>query len=108
MAGDNRIGGRTNFKRLKGVTMKNITWKDKIETFEVMDVRGRALNFFSELRQKAAAKKNGEGLHVVQTFDPVPLYPIMSAMGFEHYTEKASKNEYHAYFYRVKKGENNV
>lgn len=72
MAGGNRIGGRTSFKRLKGVTMKNITWKDKIETFEVMDVRGRALNFFSELRQKAAAKKNGDGLHVVQTFDPVP------------------------------------
>ena len=52
--------------------MKNIAWKDKIETFEVMDVRGRALSFFSELRQKVAAKKNGEGLHVVQTFDPVP------------------------------------
>ena len=86
---------------MKGVTMKNITWKDKIETFEVMDVRGRALKFFSELRRKAAAKKNGEGLHVVQTFDPVPLYPIMSAMGFERYTEKASKNEYHAYFYRT-------
>ncbi len=108
MAGGNRIGGRTDFKRLKGVTVKNIAWKDKIETFEVMDVRGRALSFFSELRQKAAAKKNGEGLHVVQTFDPVPLYPIMSVMGFERYTEKASKNEYHAYFYRVKKGENNV
>lgn len=29
-------------------------------------------------------------------------------MGFERYTEKASKNEYHAYFYRVKKGENNA
>lgn len=41
--------------------MKNITWKDKIETFEVMDVRGRALNFFSELRQKAAALKRLKG-----------------------------------------------
>lgn len=88
--------------------MKNITWKDKIETFEVMDVKGRALSFFSELRQKAAARKTARACKVVQTFDPVPLYPIMSAMGFEHYTEKASKNEYHAYFYRVKKGENNV
>ena len=40
--------------------MKNITWKDKIETFEV-DVRGRALNFFSELGQKAAALKRRKG-----------------------------------------------
>lgn len=87
--------------------MKNIMWKDKIETFDVMDVRDRSLNFFSELRQKAVAKKNGEGLHVVQSFDPIPLYLVMSAMGFEHYTEKVSKSEYHAYFYRVKKGENN-
>lgn len=61
---------------------------DKIETFEVMDVRGRELNFFSELRQKVAAKKNGEGLHVVQTFDLISLYPVMSAMGFEHYSER--------------------
>lgn len=40
--------------------MRNITWKDKIETFEVI-VRGRALNFFSELRQKAAALKRRKG-----------------------------------------------
>ena len=45
--------------------MKNIMWKDKIETFDVMDVRDRSLNFFSELRQKAAAKKNGEGLQIM-------------------------------------------
>ena len=29
VAGGNRIGGRTNFKRLKGVTMKNITWQSE-------------------------------------------------------------------------------
>ena len=49
-------------------------WKDKIGTFEVMDVRGKKMDFFPALKAKAAALKNGEGLHIIQTFEPVPLY----------------------------------
>jgi len=80
-------------------------WKDKIGTFEVMDVRGKKMDFFPALKAKAAALKNGEGLHIIQTFEPVPLYPVLSLMGFEHHTEKVSGSEYHIWFYRVKKGE---
>ena len=47
-------------------------WKDKIGTFEVMDVRGKKMDFFPALKAKAAALKNGEGLHIIQTFEPVP------------------------------------
>ena len=47
-------------------------WKDKIGTFEVMDVRGKKMEFFPALKAKAAALKNGEGLHIIQTFEPVP------------------------------------
>ena len=43
-------------------------WKDKISTFEVMDVRGKKMDFFPALKAKAAALKNGEGLHIIQTF----------------------------------------
>ena len=39
-------------------------WKDKIGTFEVMDVRGKKMDFFPTLKAKAAALKNGEGLHL--------------------------------------------
>ena len=35
-------------------------WKDKIGTFEVMDVRGKKMDFFPALKAKAAALKNGE------------------------------------------------
>ena len=49
--------------------------------------------------------KNGEGLHIIQTFEPVPLYPVLALMGFEHHTEKVSGSEYHVWFYRVRKGE---
>ena len=47
-------------------------WKDKIGTFEMMDVRGKKMDFFPALKAKAAALKNGEGLHIIQTFEPVP------------------------------------
>ena len=80
-------------------------WKDKIGTFEVMDVRGKKMDFFPALKAKAAALKNGEGLHIVQTFEPVPLYPVLALMGFERHTEKVSGSEYHIWFYRVRKGE---
>ena len=60
-------------------------WKDKIGTFEVMDVRGKKLDFFPMLKAKAAALKNGEGLHIIQTFEPVPLYPVLALMGSNIY-----------------------
>ena len=63
-------------------------WKDKIGTFEVMDVRGKKMDFFPALKAKAAALKNGEGLHIIQIFEPVPLYPVLALMGFEHHMKK--------------------
>ncbi len=83
-------------------------WKDKIGTFEVMDVRGKKMDFFPALKAKAAALKNGEGLHIIQTFEPVPLYPVLALMGFEHHTEKVSGSEYHVWFYRVRKENNRM
>ena len=80
-------------------------WKDKIGTFEVMDVRGKKMDFFPALKAKAAALKNGEGLHIIQPFEPVPLYPVLALMGFERHTKKVSGSEYHVWFYRVRKGE---
>ena len=80
-------------------------WKDKIGTFEVMDVRGKKMDFFPALEARAAALKNGEGLHIIQTFEPVPLYPVLALMGFERHTEKVRGSEYHVWFYRVRKGE---
>ena len=80
-------------------------WKDRIDTFEVMDVRGKKMDFFPALKAKAAALKNGEGLHIIQTFDPVPLYPVLALMGFEYHTKKESSQKYHVWFCRVRKGE---
>ena len=37
---------------------------------------------------------------MIQVFDPVPLYPMLEGMGFEHHTERTDDGAYHAYFYR--------
>jgi hypothetical protein len=101
-----RIPSKRRELSARGVkTMSYENWKDRIGTFEVMDVRGKKLDFFPALKAKAAALKNGEGLHIIQTFEPVPLYPVLALMGFEHHTEKVSGSEYHIWFYRVRKGE---
>ena len=80
-------------------------WKDKIGTFEVMDVRGKKMDFFPALKAKAAALKNGEGLHIIQTFEPHPLYAVMEGLGYEHHTEQRSEAEFHVWFCRVEKKE---
>lgn len=43
----------------------------------------------------------GEGLEIIQSFDPIPLYEVMEDLGYEHHTEKTGDAEYHAYFYRT-------
>ncbi len=76
-------------------------WKDKVSSFKEVDVRGVQGNFFPGLKAQATQIKAGEGITVIQSFDPIPLYEVMEGLGFEHYTEKKSEGEYHAYFYRI-------
>lgn len=75
-------------------------WKNKIETFKTIDVKGIQGNFFQGLKKQAENVPAGGGLEVIQNFDPLPLYEVMEGLGFEHFTEKKNDTEYHAYFYR--------
>lgn len=75
-------------------------WKNKIGAFKTIDVRGIQGNFFQRLKKQAIGTPVGEGLEIVQNFDPIPLYEVMEGLGFEHFTEQKGGAEYHAYFYR--------
>ena len=81
--------------------MSYMDWKEKTSEFKKIDVRGIQGNFFAGLKGQAMKLNAGEGLEVVQSFDPIPLYEVMEGLGFEHYTEKKGNAEYHAYFYRA-------
>lgn len=76
-------------------------WKDKISGFKTIDVRHLQGNFFPGLQQQAKKVKVGEGLEIIQTFEPHPLYAVLGALGFEHHTEQVAPNEFHVYFYRT-------
>lgn len=90
--------------------MSYVDWKEKTVEFKKIDVRGIQANFFSGLKKQAMSLQAGEGMEVIQTFDPIPLYEVMEDLGFEHHTDQVADAEYHAYFYRteVKKEEKDI
>ena len=45
-------------------------WKDRIGTFEVMDVRGKKMDFFPALKATAAALKNLSLIHISEPTRP--------------------------------------
>jgi hypothetical protein len=90
--------------------MSYTDWKDKTADFRQIDVRGVQGNFFQGIKRQAMQLPAGEGLTIVQSFDPIPLYEVMEDLGFEHYTEQKGEAEFNAYFYRaeVKQGEKDI
>lgn len=82
-------------------------WQNKTEDFKKIDVIGIQGNFFQGIKKHAVNTEVGNGLKIVQNFDPIPLYEVMEGLGFEHYTEQVSENEFHAYFYRTEQKQDN-
>jgi len=80
-------------------------WKNKAQGFQTVDVRHIQGSFFEGLKKRAEALEVGEGLHIIQTFEPHPLYAVMEGLGYEHHTEQRSEAEFHVWFCRVEKKE---
>lgn len=80
-------------------------WKDKTKDFQKIDVRHIQGNFFPGLQKRASSLNIGNGLEIIQTFEPYPLYEVMEKLGFEHHTEQTSHAEFHTYFYRTEEKE---
>lgn len=76
-------------------------WKEKTKDFAVLDVRGAQGNFFPSIKKKAQSLKAGEGLTIIQTFEPKPLIGVMEGLGFEYFCEQEEDAKFNAYFYRV-------
>lgn len=76
-------------------------WKEKVKDFAVMDVRNLQGNFFPAIKSKAESLLAGEGLTIIQTFEPKPLIQVMEGLGFEYYCEQMDTAQFNTYFYRV-------
>ncbi|MBP3853009.1 MAG: DUF2249 domain-containing protein [Erysipelotrichaceae bacterium] len=68
--------------------------------FRTMDVRGIHGNFLEGIRKQALACPVGQTLEIIQTFEPIPLYDVMTSMGYTYQTRQVKENEYHVYFTR--------
>ena len=80
-------------------------WTNKKDEFEVKDVRKLKGNFLPSILKKAQELEIGQGLCIIQGFEPIPLYSALAELGFEYETDKVSETEYRVYFYRISKNE---
>ena len=80
-------------------------WIKKKNQFDVVDVRKLTGNFLPKLLNKVGQIEVGDGICVVQSFEPIPLYSSMADLGFEHLTDKVTDGKYRVYFHRVEKKE---
>ena len=80
-------------------------WKNKAQGFQTVDVRHIQGSFFEGLKKRAEALEVGEGLHIIQIFEPHPLYAVMEGLGYEHHTEQRREAEFHVWFCRTEKKE---
>lgn len=92
---------RDNIKKKGDNIMSYNDWKDKTTSFKKVDVRGVQGNFFPGLKMQASKMAVGEGMEIIQNFEPIPIYEVFENLGFEHYSEKVAEAEYHTYFYRM-------
>ena len=72
-------------------------WKEKISTFRQIDVRGVQGNFFQGLKKQAMQLPAGEGLEIVQSFEPIPLTSA---------SDRAFPGAFYAYLLRTNEAEN--
>lgn len=79
----------------------SIKWDEIKDSFAIIDVRNLTANFLPMILHKAQQVNLNNGICVVQTFEPKPLYSALKDLGFVHRTEKVSDNEYRVYFYRT-------
>lgn len=63
-------------------------WKDKTAEFKKIDVRGIQGNFFAGIKRQAMQLPAGQGMEIVQSFEPIPLYEVMEGIGYERHTEQ--------------------
>ena len=76
-------------------------WLQQKESFVEFDARNLKGNFLLAILQKAKKLSIEEGIKVIQSFEPIPLYNTMINLGFEYHTEQTVEKDYATYFYRT-------
>ncbi|MDP4219694.1 MAG: DUF2249 domain-containing protein [Bacteroidota bacterium] len=73
------------------------------EQIVLVDVRediNRNTDPFKKIMLAVKQLADGQVMHLVNIFEPVPLYDVLSHRGFEHWTEEIG-GDWHIFFYRT-------
>lgn len=68
----------------------------------ILDVRPSieaGIDPFKEIMKTIRSVKHSEVVHLINLFEPIPLYSILAEKGFDHWTEKI-ENVWNVYFYK--------
>jgi uncharacterized protein (DUF2249 family) len=55
---------------------------------------------FGRIMDAASSLRDGQSLVVINVFEPVPLYGVMAAKGFEHETDRLPDGDWQIRFFR--------
>ncbi len=72
----------------------------------VLDVRPIISSGFDPLKvilQTVRGLKQGQALHLINSFEPIPLYSVLGDRGFEHFTRNV-QGVWHVWFFRRNSG----
>ena len=79
-------------------TQKNLS-KEKMVDLDVRPEVESGSDPFKSIMTAISNLKEGEGLHLINLFEPVPLYTVMKMKGFDHSTE-CTDGVWHIYFFK--------
>lgn len=78
--------------------LKNIS-KEKIRKLDVRPIIDSGKDPFLEIMAMVKSLNDDEVFHLINSFEPLPLYSVMQSKGFEHWTEKEG-NVFNVFFYK--------
>ena len=73
--------------------------QDKIQKLDVRPIIDLGKDPFLEIMAKVKSLKEDEVFHLINSFEPLPLYSVMQSKGFKHWTKK-NGNIFNVYFYK--------
>ena len=89
------------FNPEKPAPVFDLSWQERLDEFEELDVRAMRTDPFDIIIKKAYEIPEGKGFVLIQRFEPYPLMNMLSEMGFDFITKHISPNEVRVYFYKV-------
>ena len=78
-----------------------MNWREKKESFEILDVRKMKTDPFDVILKKAYDTPEDEGFILIQKFNPLPLINMLTEMGYEYESEEKAFFEVWVYFYKT-------